>query len=224
MPSPYGDIEITEETEATGMSPFGDMPIDEAEQPSPILSPEERMISGLKPEDFDADYQAELQTQIEQSEIPFSGVAALRGSTSPTTGEPREAAYLTSQISRPFLETGLGIAGASLGTGATPGVGTIAGGGLGYAIGKDLADKLDQFMGLKEEKPLLLEFIDPIIDIPTGAAYEAGGLSLAKAAGPALKFVASKIPIPTKKGTIKAAGEVLAAQTEKGPIIAKNIE
>lgn len=176
-------------------------------------------------QDLPADFKPEMFAgEPEQSERPFD-IAALRTSQTPATGEPRRAAGTVSALARPLLETGLATAGAVIGTPATPGPGTLAGGGLGFAIGAELADHLDEFLGLRERQPLSVELTEAGKDVAKGAAFEAGGQSLVKVAVPVAKAVAGAVAkIPSKASAIKEAGEIIAANTSSGPIIAKNIE
>lgn len=170
----------------------------------------------------------DIISQFEQREEPkpFEQVASLKGSDPVATGEPRPGAETISTVARPLISATAATAGAILGTGTAPGAGTLAGGGIGFAAGEELADKLDEFLGLRERQPLMVELKESASDIVEGAALEAGGQSILPIVGPAFKFIAKKMPkIPfTKAGAEKRAGEIIAANTTGGPLVAKNLE
>lgn len=131
-----------------------------------------------------------------------------------------------SNVARPVISGVTSAGGAMIGTPGSPGVGTLIGGGLGYAIGEELADKLDEFMGLRERQPLLVEIEESAKQTVTGAAFEAGGQSFFPLVAPGVKFLVNKIPkiALTGKGAAKIGSKVIAAETSSGPIFAKNIE
>ncbi len=135
-----------------------------------------------------------------------------------------------SDYARPLLSGVAGGVGAIAGTPAGP-LGTVAGGGLGYAMGEEAADLLDEFLGLRERKPLVVELTESGLDIVEGATMEMGGQLFAYGVGKgigagkkALQKIASKGKPITQKGAVKKASEVLAAETPSGPIIANNID
>lgn len=113
-----------------------------------------------------------------------------------------------------------------LGTGAAPGPGTVAGGGVGYALGEEVADKFDEWLGIREGRPLPEELKKTVKNALIGATFEAGGQVVIPAVAPIVRAVAKKIPkFPVSlSGAQKKAGDVLKAHTSKGPIVAKNIE
>ena len=91
-----------------------------------------------------------------------------------------ETKQTISSVARPVLETGGAAGGAILGGGATsptgPGaiVGMVAGGGLGYGIGKKGADILDQMLGLKKPGTVMDETLGSVKDVAEGATMTAG--------------------------------------------------
>ena len=135
---------------------------------------------------------------------------------------------------------GGGLAGSAVapGPGTATGVmvGAVAGESLGYAIGDEVADLMQEWFGYYEPLPLMLNLQEAAENVGEGATYATGGYAL----GPAAKLAgkgASKIPgvgkitswisslLPkTDKQAQQAAGEVLAAFTNKGPMVSKNIE
>lgn len=135
---------------------------------------------------------------------------------------------IVSEIARPIISGITGAGGAMIGTGAGPGFGTAIGGGLGYSIGEEIADKLDEFLGLKEPGPLQVELKKAITERTNlGAAYEVGGLAAAATLSPILKFGGkqiSKIMPFSKAGAEVKAGKQLIAQTDNGPMVANNYE
>ena len=131
---------------------------------------------------------------------------------------------IISSIARPVLQGVGGAAGAIAGSAAGP-AGTIAGGGLGYAGATELADRLDEFMGLKNREPFVTQIMGTAKNAAEGAAMEAGGQVLSiplTASGKVILKKLSSLPY-SEKAALKNASEIISAQTEAGPIIAKNI-
>lgn len=141
-----------------------------------------------------------------------------------------------SALIRPTLEAGGAVGGAML-TGATPTPLTLLGSGLGYSMGRNAADRIDELMGLREPMSLGEITKQSAMDIPTGAAFEAGGQVIAKAAPPVLmaikkggRWVLEKTGIDsvlkaaTRSGAEREANAILKAHTSDGVIYAKNAE
>jgi len=151
----------------------------------------------------------------------LGGRNLLNGSPDPASGMKQTV----STYARPLLEGVLGAGGAIAGTGAGP-IGTVAGGGLGYAMGAELADKLDEFLGLRERQPVVAELVESAKDVGTGAMMEMGGQDEVSLGSKGLQFVLKKLPRTgfTSKSVLQKAGDVIAAETTGGPIIAKNID
>jgi hypothetical protein len=140
--------------------------------------------------------------------------------------EPLTPKRIVSNIARPVISGLTSATGAIIGTPEAPGPGTILGGGIGYAIGEEIADKLDEFLGLRERQPLMVEIKESAADVAEGATYEMGGQVLAKGIGGVVNFVAKRmqgIPL-TKAGAKRSVGKQLIAQTDNGPLVAKNYE
>lgn len=157
--------------------------------------------------------------------------------------------YLAS-AARPYLEGAGATAGAIIGAGSGlmtgPGApvaspaGAVAGGGLGYAMGAEVADMLEEWAGSKESKPLIANLTEAGKNIAIGSAMEMGGQAIGPALSatgkaamkvPAIEYgvlagkeMLGKVPTMTQKGIEKLAGKYLYANTSKGPLIAKNIE
>ena len=61
--------------------------------------------------------------------------------------------------------------------GATPVAGTVAGAGLGYSMGSNAADRLEEFLGTMEKEGLVENLSNAVTDFAEGATYEMGGQS-----------------------------------------------
>lgn len=159
------------------------------------------------------------------------------------------AQTLASQA-RPYLQAGGATAGGIIGAGSGlltgPGAvaaspaGALVGGGLGFAIGDEIADLLENWAGTREAQPLITELTEAPKKIAEGAAYEAMGQAIGPAVGmagkaamkiPAVEYavmagkeLAGKAPGMTKEAIQKLSGKFLKASTSKGPIIAKNMD
>lgn len=145
----------------------------------------------------------------------------------------QQALRVTSPYYRPILEGGGAGVGGVVGSGAAPVAGTIAGGTLGYGIGKRTADALDEYAGIKPE-PTVGELASQTAkDLKTGAMYEMGGMAAVPvfmAAAKGGKYVFDQIIDPTvikpftTKGAQREAGGKLIAHTSAGDIFARNAE
>lgn len=164
--------------------------------------------------------------------------------------QPLTSVQRTIQAARPYLQgigaTAGGVLGAASGLLTGPGApaaspaGAVIGGGLGYAIGDEVADILENWSGLKEPEPLVAQLSEAGKNIAMGAAYEMGGQAIGPALGaagrqamkvPAIEYgiisareLIGKAPAMTEKAVKQLAGKFLVANTSKGPMIAKNIE
>lgn len=97
--------------------------------------------------------------------------------------DPSRAAEWASAIYHPVLEVGAGTAGALLGAGsglvtgpAAPAASTalgVAGGALGYAAGRNVANTLDEFSGIRQQRPIIQQFKDTGQDVVDGMTVEA---------------------------------------------------
>jgi len=91
---------------------------------------------------------------------------------------------VSEDIGRPMIEMGGMAAGSTLGSGTGP-IGAVAGGGLGYSIGKKAADII---YGKKSE-PIMKEVAGSARDVVTGAGYEMLGQAAPIALGYAAKVI-----------------------------------
>lgn len=160
------------------------------------------------------------------SPAPFKAGPMSRGGTSSVTGKdmastaPRGIDNFTSEdFVRPTLELGGMAAGSLVGSGVGP-AGTVAGGGLGYAAGKETANLLYG----KEQGTLPEELAQTGRDVVSGAAMEASGQVLGKAipwvlgkGGEALKAVHGRLTGLGKSATEEAiaAGEKMGGNPFK---------
>ncbi len=84
---------------------------------------------------------------------------------------------------RPTLEMGGAIGGGILATPETFGLGTVAGAGLGYAAGRQVANIAEQYAGTRETRPLPEALKETGLDVATGMTYEMGGQAALKGLG-----------------------------------------
>lgn len=115
-----------------------------------------------------------------------------------TATERRERAKAdVVEFARPTLEMGGLLAGEAAGFAAglpgvavgAPALGAVVGGGLGFAAGKNLADLLEQKLGVQESKSVMQELSELPEEVLSGAAFSAAGQVL----GPALKIAGAPI-------------------------------
>jgi len=180
-----------------------------------------------------------------QTTDPMS-VAGIPGSQ--TMGESQGAKGLTREampVLRPALEAGASVAGALIAAPTTP-VGQAAAGALGYGIGAKAANIIEGWaQNRKDERPqpetitgkvkqfagdVSRETMQSAKDIAFGATMEMGGQLAVKGISATAKFAMNKLkdigkalPPLTRAGATQRAGQVLAAQTKDGPLIAQNI-
>jgi len=94
---------------------------------------------------------------------------------------------------KPLIELGAMTGGGMVGTAANPGLGTVAGGSLGYAMGKKTTEIIDRQIqrmeGIKRKgKPVSQELIASLHDIKNGAMMEMGGQFVGKAIPKGVEF------------------------------------
>ena len=151
----------------------------------------------------------------------------------------RQSARIISPVARPVLEGAGTVVGSIAGGGAgiPSGPGAIAtaaaGGGLGYGIGKQAADALDMYAGLKGPyKGPTAALIEGGKDVATGTALEGAGMALGAVLpviGKAGKSIYSSVTSParrmfSKSAMEKKAGEILLDNTSEGAIYLKNAD
>ena len=168
---------------------------------------------------------ADLSKNISENQLKPSHESTV-GPESKMDYTLRETARVLSPIARPVLEGGglmLGGAAGGIG-GAETGPGAIAtaaaGAGLGYSAGKQAADWLDEYAGVKQPEDLKSRMVKSAKDVGTGAMYEVGGRTVApvlkagsKAIGKVIKPVLGRL---SGVGT-GAIDEALAAAKQAEP-------
>ena len=155
---------------------------------------------------------------IKGTSPPPAGVPAARDE-----GEIRQGVkpwkYKVSDIAREGLK-GLGIAaGAAAGIPAdipTFGASSVAGAGLGYAIGNKAADIVDYGLGINKGAPIAKQATNAAKDVMTGASYEMGGRAVAPAIESGIKPVKNFLQSPTTKAKVQA-GDILGKAYGMGP-------
>lgn len=119
---------------------------------------------------------------------------------------------------RPALEFGGMAAGGAIGAPTGP-VGSVAAGGMGYALGKNVADVIYS----KDQPESVVDAVGKAIkDTATGSMMEAGGQIVGKAAGSTANAVTDYIARKFKPTRI--AADTLRANTTTGQIFAKNAD
>ena len=133
----------------------------------------------------------------------------------PQPSEP-SVNMVASSIYRPALEYGGMAAGAAGGMASPIPGGSVMGAGLGYGIGKGVADLLDQWVGLKKTTSTGEKFAQAGKDVLAGGAMEAGGQLLGAGiskigaaiaeSGAAQRTYASAVKMPLSQKWVKARG------------------
>lgn len=178
------------------------------EQPKPITEEQPKPVTKEKPS-LETIF-AESAPEVSIPEAPTKGIPAIKAPTKerPTaylpSGEPLTATQRRERAKkdvvahgRPILEMGGLLAGEAAGFAAglpgvavgAPAYGAVVGGGLGFAAGKNLADLLEQRLGVQESKSVMQELTELPEELLEGAAYSAAGQTL----GPALKMAGAPI-------------------------------
>jgi hypothetical protein len=120
-----------------------------------------------------------------------------------------------STVARPLLEYGAMIGGGAVGTGASPIAGTVAGAALGYAGGKQVANKLEEALGMRKPKKLSKELAQAAKDVGSGAAMEMGGQAIGKAIPGVISWIGARAQAPGMAER-EAISKVLKAEGGRG--------
>jgi tetratricopeptide (TPR) repeat protein len=143
----------------------------------------------------------------------------------------RRVAGAISPYARPVLEMGGMMGGGALASPVAPPFGTVAGAGLGYAAGKQLADVMDIYAGKMKQPSLQQGLIGAAKDVPAGMAMEVGGRALSwplekglqavtKAAPKIYESVAKipprSVPVATREKAVQTALEYKIPPTKRG--------
>jgi hypothetical protein len=130
-----------------------------------------------------------------------------------------------SAVQRPVLEGGGLTAGGMLGSATGNPLMTLLGSGMGYSMGANAADRVDELLGMKQPMSLQDIATKSVTDIPTGAAYEAGGQIIGKAIPPVMAAVKKGGKWVFEKTNAQALLKHItrpAAQREAAAILAEN--
>lgn len=115
----------------------------------------------------------------------------------------QRAAGAAAPYARPALEYGGALAGGVAGAGAGP-LGSIAGAGLGYAAGRQGANALEEFAGIKQNSTLPEAAKNALIDTGTGATMEMGG----QIGDKAIQYAGEKLLVPTARKIYESAMKI----------------
>lgn len=169
----------------------------------------------------------------------------------PAYGSVKEAAKAgvrgAMPYARPVIEAATSV-GAALAAAPTTPAGMAVAGGLGYGIGAEASDLIEQwaqpdrtiedviagkeaeYIGRAQPKTVGGQVMQSAKDIAFGTTMEMGGQLAAKGISASAKFAMNKlrdigkvIPPLTTKGATRRAGEILTAQTTDGPLVAQNL-
>jgi hypothetical protein len=113
------------------------------------------------------------------------------------------------------LEAGGMVGGGIAGTGAAPIAGTVAGAALGYAGGKQVANKLEEALGMRKPKSLPQELTQAAKDVGSGAAMEMGGQAIGKAIPGVINWIGRRATAPGIAER-EAISKVLKAEGGRG--------
>lgn len=140
---------------------------------------------------------AQVQAAL-QKQFPAKNVQPEQTTPSqPPVGGFKQLVQNVAPYARPALEMGGALAGAALaapGNVLAPGLASLAGAGLGYAGGRQVANALDEYAGRKAPSTLSQALASTALAIPEGAAMEAGGAVMGKGIQAGLKAVAKAAP------------------------------
>ncbi|KAF0218786.1 MAG: hypothetical protein FD174_2569 [Geobacteraceae bacterium] len=118
---------------------------------------------------------------------------------------------------RPVLEGGGAVGGGIVGSGAGPVVGTVAGAALGYAAGKNVADTIDEAVGLRDGGDMTNRMLQTVADVETGATLEMGGQAAAKGISTAWtgakRLKAKGLPFSNKRNATRAGEQLIDERT-----------
>jgi len=140
---------------------------------------------------------------------------------------PGQAIAGAASASRVPLEMGGATAGGIAGfTAGGPAVSAV-GSGLGYSLGAEVADILEQFAGVKDQRPLWIEGLEAGKRYSEGVAWDVGGQTALKPLGYLGKKAFDKLRslAPLMDTSVKKkVGSIIAADTPAGPWIVENIK
>lgn len=135
----------------------------------------------------------QFPAKSQQTQSPTDNATTTQG----ISDRLKQAARVVAPYARPALEMGGALGGAVLaspGNVLAPGLASLGGAGLGYAAGRQGANLLEQYAGTRQPKGLGQELLEAAVDVPTGAAMEAGGGIVGKGIGGFLKYASKTAP------------------------------
>lgn len=153
----------------------------------------------------------------------------------PTPKQPSSLKQTISSIAHPTLQA-LGMAGGAIAglplAPETLGLSSVAGAGLGYAGAEQVANKLDELMGIRKPQPLVPELKQAGLDIKTGVEAEMlgqiGGKVISGVAGKlqpmAQRMYGRVAKFSTTINPIERARRITTALEEKLPLTQKGLE
>lgn len=159
-------------------------------------------------------------TSPEATPAPAEGIPGPRArpAWAETNPDLYRAAVTAREMVGPTVEALGAIGGGALGTvGGTPGLGTLAGAGAGYAGARQILRIADQYLGLQPNLTPQEAVLKATEDIATGATLEAGG----RVAGQVLAKGAEKFLDARRLSELKAAS--LARQSLGPNVTAANL-
>tara|TARA_R110000868_G_scaffold410089_2_gene697143 strand:+ start:1932 stop:4043 length:2112 start_codon:yes stop_codon:yes gene_type:complete len=159
-------------------------------------------------------------TSPEATPAPAEGIPGPRArpAWAETNPDLYRAAVTAREMVGPTVEALGAIGGGALGTvGGTPGLGTLAGAGAGYAGARQVLRIADQYLGLQPNLTPQEAVLKATEDIATGATLEAGG----RVAGQVLAKGAEKFLDARRLAELKAAS--LARQSLGPNVTAANL-
>ena len=139
-------------------------------------------------------YQANDPSESDIAEVIQSMPAGPAERVGEISETPPRWKQLLSAFTRPALEYGGMAGGATVGAGSSGPVGAVAGGALGYAGGANVADVVDESLGLRLPQDIPGRMVQAGKDLWTGAKMEATGQTLG-AAVPAIGRGLGKIGV-----------------------------
>jgi len=115
------------------------------------------------------------------------------------------------EVGGPLAEMlGLG-GGAALGAASPMPGGSVLGGGLGFAAGKNLRESMGEALGVEEPKTFMQQLSELPGEVSTGAAYEAGGQALGAGVSRGLEKLFKPARAAVEPGVLEAERELQRA-------------
>jgi hypothetical protein len=136
-------------------------------------------------------------------EMPIEAIQKEIEKTFPNLTTGQKVARAVAPYARPVLEYGGMTAGGMAGTPLGP-AGNVGGAALGYGIGKQAANKLEEYAGTRTPQPLNQELAQAGMDVATGAGMEMGGQVIGKGIQAGAKVIGEKLAPKIYESVLKA--------------------